>query len=153
MGWIIGIVAAVCFIAWLSSRMRPNDMESVIRRLPEDERRKLYRDFEKIERDEPVEGDPEHGQTGTPWGMFDGKGKDGRLRAHWIHSSEANARRQVKIGGEYLCRVGDDQNWRQVWFRVLEIEGCTGDDLGWWKLRAIVEKMDRTWGTRSSHRR
>lgn len=153
MGWIIGIIAAVCLTAWLSSRMRPNDMESVIRRLPEEERRKLYRDFEKIERDEPVEGDPEHGQPGTPWGTFDGKGKDGRLRAHWIHSSEANARRQVKIGGEYLCRVGDDQNWRQVWFRVLEIEGCSGDDLGWWKLRAIVEKMDRSWGTRSSHRR
>ncbi len=24
---------------------------------------------------------------------------------------------------------------------------------GWWTLRAIVEKMDRAWGTRSSRRR
>ena len=122
MGWIIGIIAAVWVAAWLYSRMRPNDMESVIRGLPEAERRQLCRDFEKIERDEPTEGDPEYGQPGTPWGMFDGEGADGRLRAHWTHSSERNARRQVKVGGEYLCRVGDDRDWRQVWFRVLDIE-------------------------------
>ena len=153
MGWIIGIVAVVSVMGWLYSRMRPNDMESVMRRLPEAERRRLYRDFEKIERDDPMEGDPEYGQPGTPWGMFDGRGSDGRLRAYWVNSSEANARRQIKVGGAYLCRVGDDRDWRQVWFRVLAIEGCSRDDLGWWTLRAIVEKMDRTWGTRSSHRR
>jgi len=119
----------------------------------EDERRKLYRDFEKIERDEPMEGDPEFGQPGTPWGMFDGEGADGRLRAHWTHSSEANARRQVKLGGEYLCRVGNDQDWRQVWFRVLGIERCSEGAGGWWTLSAVVERMDRTWGTRSSRRR
>ena len=152
MGWIVGIVLAACAIGWLHAQMRPNDMESVIRRLPEDERRKLYRDFAKIDRDEPTEGDPEYGQPGIPWGMFDGKGKDGRLRSHWIHSSEANARRQVKVGGEYLCRVGDDQNWCRVWFRVLEIEGCSRDDLGWRTLSAVVEQLERTSGTRSSDR-
>lgn len=153
MGWIISIIAAVYVGALLYLRMRPNDMESVMRRLPEDERPKLYRDFEKIERDEPMEGDPEYGQPGTPWGIFDGEGADGRLRAHWTHSSEANARRQVKVGGEYLCRVGDDRDWRQIWFRVLEIERCSPGDGGWWTLSAVVERMDRTWGTRSSRRR
>lgn len=152
MGWIIGIVAAAFVGALLYLRMRPNDMESVIRRLPEDERKRLYRDFEKIERDEPLEGDPEFGLPGTPWGMFDGEGADGRLRAHWTHSSEANARRQVKLGGESLCRVGNDQDWRQVWFRVLEIERCSEGAGGWWTLSAVVERMDRTWGTRSSRR-
>lgn len=144
MGWVIGIIVAGFFVAWISSRMQRDDMESVIRRLPEDERRKLDRDFKKIERDEPTEGDPEYGEPGTPWGMFDGTGEDGRLRAHWIHSSEANARRQVKVGGEYLCRVGDDENWRRVWFRVLEIEECSRDELGWWTLSAVVEKLERT---------
>ena len=145
----MSIVLAAAAIGWLYAQMRPNDMESVIRRLPEDERRKLHRDFAKIDRDEPIEGDPEDGQPGIPRGMFDGKGMDGRLRSHWIHTSEANARRQVKVGGEYLCRVGNDQDWRHVWFRVLQIEGCSRDDLGWWTLSAVVEQLDRTWGTRT----
>lgn len=153
MGWIIGILASVWVTGLLYLLMRPNDMESVIRRLPEAERRRLYRDFVKIERDEPMEGDPEYGQPGAPWGTFEGRGPDGRLRANWTHSSEANARRQVKVGGEYLCRVGGDRNWRHVWFRVLEIEGCSRDDLGWWTLSVVVERLERTWGTRSSRRR
>ena len=41
MGWIVSIVLAAGAIGWLYAQMRPNDMESVIRRLPEDERRKL----------------------------------------------------------------------------------------------------------------
>ena len=101
MGWIIGIIAAVCVIGWLYSQRQPNDMESVIRRLPEAERRQLYRDFKKIERDEPMESDPEYGGPGTPWGMFDGEGADGRLRAHWTHSSEAK-------------RPATGQGWRRV---------------------------------------
>ena len=103
MGWIVSIVLAAGAIGWLYAQMRPNDMESVIRRLPEDERRKLHRDFGKIDRDEPIEGD----------------------------------------------RVGNDQDWRHVWFRVLQIEGCSRDDLGWWTLSAVVEQLDRTWGTRT----
>ena len=124
-----------------------------MRSLPEAERRRLYREFAKIERDEPLEGDPEYGQPGTPWGMFDGKGADGRLRAHWLHSSESNARRQVKVGGEYLCRVGDDRNWRQVWFRILAIERCSRDDLGWWRLSAVVEDETSLARARSSAHR
>jgi len=153
MGWIIGILAGIWVTSLLYVLMRPKDMESVIRRLPEDERRRPYRDFERIEHDEPTESDPEYGQPGTPWGTFDGRGADGRLRANWIHSSEANARRRVKVGGEYLCRVGDDRDWRQIWFRVLEIEGVREDDLRWWNLTAVVDKLERTWGTRSSRDR
>ena len=151
MGWVIGISVAAGVAAWLFVCTQPYGLEHLLPRLPEPEPRLRYRDFETIERDEPMEGDPEYGQPGAPWGMFNGEDADGRMRAHWLHSSEANAPPHVRVGGEYLCRVGNERDWRRVWFRVLKVEGCSRGHRGWCTLRAVVEPMDRAWGTRSSH--
>jgi len=74
MGWIIGILAGIWVTSLLYVLMRPKDMESVIRRLPEDERRRPYRDFERIEHDEPTESDPEYGPARHPVGHVRWKG-------------------------------------------------------------------------------